>query len=127
LGEILWVWGEAFLRWLHVVAGIAWIGASFYFIHLDHSLKQGEGLPAEAHGQAWQVHGGGFYNMVKYLVAPARLPAELTWFKWEAYATWAPASPWWWRSTTSRPHSTSSIPRCSALRRPLASPSASRA
>jgi uncharacterized membrane protein len=86
--DILWVWAEAFLRWLHVVAGIAWIGSSFYFIHLDYSLKRREGLPAEAYGEAWQVHGGGFYNMVKYLVAPARLPTELTWFKWEAYATW---------------------------------------
>ena len=88
MSEILLVWGEAFLRWLHVIAGIAWIGSSFYFIHLDHSLKRREGLPREAYGEAWQVHGGGFYNMVKYLVAPARLPAELTWFRWEAYATW---------------------------------------
>ena len=88
VGDILWVWGEAFLRWLHVIAGIAWIGTSFYFIHLDYSLKRREGLPPGAYGEAWQVHGGGFYNMVKYLVAPARLPAELTWFKWEAYATW---------------------------------------
>jgi uncharacterized membrane protein len=88
LSEILWVWGEAFLRWLHVIAGIAWIGTSFYFIHLDYSLKQRAGLPTEAYGEVWQVHGGGFYNMVKYLVAPARLPADLTWFKWEAYATW---------------------------------------
>src|SRR5215470_13096599 len=88
MADIVWTWGEAFLRWLHVVAGIAWIGSSFYFIHLDLSLKQREGLPPEAYGEAWQVHGGGFYNMVKYLVAPARLPAELTWFKWEAYATW---------------------------------------
>ena len=88
LWAILWTWGEAFLRWLHVIAGIAWIGSSFYFMHLDYSLQKREGLPAEAHGEAWQVHGGGFYNMVKYLVAPARLPAELTWFKWEAYATW---------------------------------------
>jgi uncharacterized membrane protein len=88
LWAIVWTWGEAFLRWLHVIAGIAWIGSSFYFMHLDYSLKRREGLPAEAYGEAWQVHGGGFYNMVKYLVAPARLPAELTWFKWEAYATW---------------------------------------
>ena len=88
MSEILWVWGEAFLRWLHVIAGIAWIGTSFYFIHLDYSLKQRAGLPPEAYGEVWQVHGGGFYNMVKYLVAPARLPADLTWFKWEAYATW---------------------------------------
>jgi uncharacterized membrane protein len=86
--DILWVWGEAFLRWLHVIAGIAWIGTSFYFIQLDYSLERREGLPEGAYGDAWQVHGGGFYNMVKYLVAPARLPAELTWFKWEAYTTW---------------------------------------
>jgi uncharacterized membrane protein len=88
MSDILWLWGEAFLRWLHVIAGIAWIGSSFYFMHLDYSLKKRAGLPAEAYGEAWQVHGGGFYNMVKYVVAPARLPAELTWFKWEAYATW---------------------------------------
>jgi uncharacterized membrane protein len=86
--DILWVWGEAFLRWLHVVAGIAWIGSSFYFMHLDYSLKRRDTLPERAHGDAWQVHGGGFYHMTKYLVAPAKLPAELTWFKWEAYATW---------------------------------------
>jgi uncharacterized membrane protein len=72
---------------VHVIAGVAWIGSSFYFIHLDLSLKQREGLPTEAYGDAWQVHGGGFYHMVKFLVAPARMPAELTWFKWEAYAT----------------------------------------
>ena len=88
MSDILWVWGEAFLRWLHVIAGIAWIGTSFYFIQLDYSLKRREACPQGAYGEAWQVHGGGFYNMVKYLVAPARLPAELTWFKWEAYATW---------------------------------------
>jgi uncharacterized membrane protein len=69
--EILWVWGETFLRWLHVIAAIGWIGSSFYFIHLDYSLQQREGLPAQAYGEAWQVHGGGFYNMVKYLVAGA--------------------------------------------------------
>jgi len=78
----------AILRWLHVVAGIAWIGSSFYFIHLDLSLKPRGGGDAASQGEAWQVHGGGFYNMVKYVVAPARLPAELTWFKWEAYVTW---------------------------------------
>ena len=86
--DYLWMWSEFLVRWLHVVAGIAWIGSSFYFIALDLSLKPGKALPDEAHGQAWQVHGGGFYNMVKYLVAPARMPDELTWFKWEAYTTW---------------------------------------
>jgi uncharacterized membrane protein len=76
------------LRWLHVVAGIAWIGSSFYFIHLDLSLRPREGLPAGVQGEAWQVHGGGFYHMLKYLVAPSRLPDHLAWFKWEAYTTW---------------------------------------
>ena len=85
---ILWEWLSMAVRWLHVIAGIAWIGSSFYFVHLDSSLKQRPGLPEGAGGEAWQVHGGGFYHMVKYLVAPARMPDELTWFKWEAYATW---------------------------------------
>ena len=85
---VLWVWGEAFLRWLHLIAAIGWIGSSFYFIHLDYSLQRRQGLPEQAYGEAWQVHGGGFYNMVKYLVAPKRMPDELTWFKWEAYTTW---------------------------------------
>ena len=85
---ILIDWSELLIRWLHVIAGIAWIGSSFYFVHLDLSLKQRTGLPAKAFGDAWQVHGGGFYHMVKYLVAPAEMPDELTWFKWEAYATW---------------------------------------
>ncbi len=85
---ILLDWAELLIRWLHVVAGIAWIGSSFYFIHLDLSLKQREHLPEQAFGDAWQVHGGGFYHMVKYLVAPKQMPDELTWFKWEAYATW---------------------------------------
>ena len=85
---ILFEWLEFSVRWLHVIAGIAWIGSSFYFIHLDLSLKKREGLPEGASGETWQVHGGGFYNMVKYMVAPARMPDELTWFKWEAYTTW---------------------------------------
>lgn len=76
------------VRWLHVVAGIAWIGSSFYFIALDLSLRRGDHLPAGVQGEAWQVHGGGFYQMMKYLVAPPRLPDHLTWFKWEAYTTW---------------------------------------
>ncbi|MDJ0948095.1 MAG: urate hydroxylase PuuD [Alphaproteobacteria bacterium] len=85
---VLMEWVDLAVRWVHVIAGIAWIGSSFYFVHLDLSLKQREGLPEGAGGEAWQVHGGGFYNMVKYLVAPARMPDSLTWFKWEAYATW---------------------------------------
>ena len=85
---VFWEFLDMSVRWLHVIAGIAWIGSSFYFVHLDSSIKKIEGLPAGAGGEAWQVHGGGFYHMVKYMVAPAKMPEELTWFKWEAYATW---------------------------------------
>jgi uncharacterized membrane protein len=81
-------WVGLVVRWIHLIAGIAWIGASFYFIHLDASLRRSGGLPAGVGGEAWQVHGGGFYRMQKYLVAPAELPKELTWFKYEAYSTW---------------------------------------
>jgi len=88
MDAIFWDWLNMGVRWLHVIAGIAWIGSSFYFVHLDSSIKPRPGLPEGAGGEAWQVHGGGFYHMVKYLVAPARMPEELTWFKWEAYATW---------------------------------------
>jgi uncharacterized membrane protein len=85
---ILSEWTSLIFRWLHVVAAIGWIGSSFYFIHLDLSLRPNTALPDGVQGEAWQVHGGGFYHIVKYLVAPARLPDELTWFKWEAYTTW---------------------------------------
>ncbi len=85
---VLTEWLSAIVRWLHVIAGIAWIGSSFYFIHLDLSLKARTGLPHGVKGDAWQVHGGGFYQMIKFLVAPAQMPDELTWFKWEAYTTW---------------------------------------
>ena len=87
--DVLFIeWLNLILRWLHVVAAMAWIGSSFYFIALDLSLRPKEHLPPQAYGEAWQVHGGGFYHMVKYLVAPARMPDHLTWFKWEAYTTW---------------------------------------
>jgi uncharacterized membrane protein len=81
-------WISQIIRWTHVITAIAWIGSSFYFIHLDLSLKKREGLAEGVGGEAWQVHGGGFYNMRKYLVAPPELPKELTWFKWESYSTW---------------------------------------
>jgi uncharacterized membrane protein len=88
LGLVLTEWLSAIVRWLHVIAGIAWIGSSFYFIHLDLSLKARANLPDGVKGDAWQVHGGGFYQMIKFMVAPAKMPDELTWFKWEAYTTW---------------------------------------
>ncbi|WP_379062037.1 urate hydroxylase PuuD [Mesorhizobium sp. UC22_110] len=85
---IFWDWVAFAVRWLHVITGIAWIGSSFYFVALDLGLRQRPGLPAGAHGEEWQVHGGGFYHIQKYLVAPAEMPEHLTWFKWESYATW---------------------------------------
>jgi uncharacterized membrane protein len=88
LNSIITEWASLIFRWLHVVAAMGWIGSSFYFIHLDLSLKKRDGLPDGVSGEAWQVHGGGFYNMVKYLVAPKQMPDKLTWFYWEAYATW---------------------------------------
>ncbi|MDG2466813.1 MAG: urate hydroxylase PuuD [Alphaproteobacteria bacterium] len=81
-------WIEFAVRWLHVITAIAWIGSSFYFIALDLGLRKTQSLPAKAHGEEWQVHGGGFYHIQKYLVAPEHLPEHLTWFKWESYATW---------------------------------------
>ena len=80
------------LRWLHIIAGIAWIGSSFYFIWLDNSLEPpapgSENAKKGVSGELWAVHGGGFYNPQKYAVAPASLPDTLHWFKWEAYTTW---------------------------------------
>ena len=80
------------LRWLHVLAAIAWIGSSFYFIWLDNSLDppsaDSDAARKGVAGELWAVHGGGFYNPQKYAVAPASLPEKLHWFKWEAYTTW---------------------------------------
>jgi uncharacterized membrane protein len=81
-------WIEFAVRWLHVITGIAWIGSSFYFIALDLGLRKAPNLPKGAYGEEWQVHGGGFYHIQKYLVAPEAMPEHLTWFKWESYATW---------------------------------------
>ena len=85
---IIWEWLSFAARWLHVITAIAWIGSLFYFIALDLSLQKNSALPKDVHGEEWQVHGGGFYHIQKYLVAPAELPKHLTWFKWESYATW---------------------------------------
>ena len=80
------------VRWLHIIAGIAWIGSSFYFIWLDNSLDPpppgSDNAKKGVAGELWAVHGGGFYNPQKYAVAPAALPEKLHWFKWEAYTTW---------------------------------------
>ena len=86
-----WSWGNLLFRWLHVIAAIAWIGSSFYFIALDNHLRP----PAEERdaergvgGEVWEIHGGGFYRVEKFTVAPHELPEPLYWFKWEAYTTW---------------------------------------
>ena len=85
---IAWEWASFAIRWLHVITAIAWIGSSFYFVALDLGLRKHENLPQGASGEEWQVHGGGFYHIQKYMVAPAKMPEHLTWFKWESYATW---------------------------------------
>ncbi len=85
---IVWEWLALAVRWLHIITAIAWIGSSFYYIALDLGLRKAPNLPAGVAGEEWQVHGGGFYRMQKYLVAPPELPEHLTWFKWESYTTW---------------------------------------
>jgi uncharacterized membrane protein len=82
-------WLNMAIRWLHVIAGIAWIGSSFYFIWLDNSLRPEKGEKDKGvAGALWAVHGGGFYHKKKYKVAPDHMPDDLHWFKWEAYTTW---------------------------------------
>ncbi|MEW2916150.1 urate hydroxylase PuuD [Ruegeria sp. ANG10] len=85
---VMWEWIAFSVRWLHVITAMAWIGASFYFIALDLMLKPNPALPDGAYGEEWEVHGGGFYHTVKYLVAPTRMPEHLTWHKWQSYTTW---------------------------------------
>ncbi|MFO1314511.1 MAG: urate hydroxylase PuuD [Burkholderiales bacterium] len=84
-------WLQLVIRWVHLITGIAWIGASFYFVFLDLSLlppKRKEDADAGVGGELWAIHGGGFYHAQKFKVAPAALPDPLHWFKWEAYWTW---------------------------------------
>jgi len=84
-------WLNLLVRWLHVISGVAWIGASFYFIWLDNHLVAPKDPADDARGvggEVWSVHGGGFYHAQKYKVAPQQLPERLHWFKWEAYTTW---------------------------------------
>ena len=81
-------WVEFSVRWLHVITAVAWIGSSFYFIALDLGLHRDRNLKSGADGEEWQVHGGGFYHVQKYLVAPDQMPEDLVWFKWESYSTW---------------------------------------
>src|SRR6266853_1318403 len=84
-------WLNLLVRWTHVIVGSAWIGTSFYYIALDyHRLppKNDQVADAGVAGEVWEIHGGGFYRVEKYRVAPPTLPSPLHWFKWEAYTTW---------------------------------------
>ena len=84
-------WFNLMVRWLHFIAGIAWIGSSFYFIWLDNHLqvpRKRSDSDRGVGGEVWAVHGGGFYHAQKYRVAPEVIPETLHWFKWEAYWTW---------------------------------------
>ena len=84
-------WANLLLRWAHVIVAIAWIGSSFYFVFLDNSLLKPQDpdlLAKGVDGELWAVHGGGFYNPQKYMVAPKSLPDHLHWFFWESYSTW---------------------------------------
>jgi uncharacterized membrane protein len=84
-------WANLLLRWLHIIVAIAWIGSSFYFVWLDNSLLKPQDpalLNKGVSGELWAVHGGGFYNPQKYMVAPKQLPEHLHWFYWESYFTW---------------------------------------
>jgi uncharacterized membrane protein len=81
-------WLELGFRWLHVVAGIVWIGTSFYFVALDNHLGRPRVAEEGVAGESWEIHGGGFYRISKYRVVPDELPDPLHWFKWEAYTTW---------------------------------------
>jgi uncharacterized membrane protein len=84
-------WLNLLVRWTHVIVGIAWIGTSFYYIALDYHLQPPQGAEAIAAGvggEVFEIHGGGFYRVEKYRVAPPTLPSPLHWFKWEAYSTW---------------------------------------
>lgn len=87
-GPYIAEWGSLLLRWLHVTAAIAWIGGSFFFMHLDATLRKQREMKPGVYGVSWQVHGGGFYEMSKYTLAPADLPDHLIWHKWQSYWTW---------------------------------------
>ncbi len=80
-------WLNLSIRWVHVIVGIAWIGASFYFVWLENNLQRTVNNPALA-GELWAIHGGGIYHLQKYKIAPSTMPRHLHWFKWEAYSTW---------------------------------------
>ncbi len=90
--ELIWNhvldWLSLLLRWGHFIVGVAWIGASFYFNWLENRLERITTEDSDVAGNLWAIHGGGFYHLKKYKLAPEQLPKHLHWFKWEAYMTW---------------------------------------
>ena len=101
-------WLQLLIRWIHLITGIAWIGASFYFVWLDNGLRpprDAREAPDAVGGELWAIHGGGFYHVEKIRVAPTALPSTLHWFKWEAYSTWLSGFAllvvlYWWHADT---------------------------
>src|SRR5215208_4007210 len=81
-------WLNIIVRVMHITFGIAWIGASFYFVFLENALNRTKDVREELAGNLWAIHGGGFYYLEKYKIAPKTIPRELHWFKYEAYFTW---------------------------------------
>ena len=88
MDPIIHEWLHLAIRWLHVIAGIAWIGSSFFFMWLDSHLEKVEDESRQVEGELWMVHSGGFYQVDKFMVVPPQMPEMLHWFKWEAYFTW---------------------------------------
>src|ERR1044072_8121246 len=81
-------WANLLLRWTHFIAGIAWIGSSFYFIWLDSHLEKPPPSKTNVEGELWMVHSGGFYQVERRRIGPGEMPTTLHWFKWEAAFTW---------------------------------------
>lgn len=88
INPVVWEWLDVIVRWLHVTTSIVWIGTSFYFTTTDMKLRPEENLPAGVRGEAWQIHGGNFWHMMKYTVAPQRLPSVFTRYHWDSRTTW---------------------------------------
>jgi uncharacterized membrane protein len=88
IDPVIMEWLNMIARWLHVTTATVWVGTSFYFTATDMKLKPGEGLPKEAAGEAWQVHGGNFWRMMKFTVAPEKMPRIFTWYLWDSRVTW---------------------------------------
>src|SRR6185437_7744116 len=88
LNPVITEWLSMIVRWLHVTTAMVWIGTSFYFTATDMKLKPGDELPEGAAVEAWQVHGGNFWRMVKFTVAPTKMPRIFTWYLWDSRVTW---------------------------------------